>query len=113
MINLAAIANNDMTDEQVKERSKADFKHKMVRLELMREAAVEKYIAERNEKESQRQQQITGQEKAQLDSEATQSSQDSIVTPKRGKNKKDKKKIDNDQDNKKMPASSNNAGNQQ
>ena len=51
---IARLADAKMTDEEIKIRSKQDFQHKMTKLELLREAAVEKFIAQRNENKSKK-----------------------------------------------------------
>ena len=45
---IATLTESTMTDEEIKMRSKQDFQHKMTGLELLREAAVEKFITQRN-----------------------------------------------------------------
>ena len=104
-INIPAIVDSKMTDDQIKERSKADFNHKMVRLELIREAAVDKYLADRNENNN------TTQKGDHSDNETISdySDKNSTVTPKGGKTS-----INNSdslyKEEHKRPASSNNAG---
>ena len=82
----------------------------MVRLELMREAAVEKYIAERRSKENPTENPNTLKE-TYSDEQVSQISNDSVATPKRGKKNNNNNKVDIDEE-KKMPASSKNAGNE-